>query len=223
MLSINVRAIISLLTYTDHSNYDSFYWMDKFGDPGWHHHQQIAQMWGLTALRLATTPIVSFNATAYAHKLQRYLQSLHPLLPDNIEGVFDDVNVRVDLKDLEDAVDSLGDYARRLDSQAAHLRQNPASKSCYFGVFCVYHPRSAERRKVNEAYLQFERGFIGKGLPGRPIYKHVIYAPGTWEGYAGFTLPSIREALAERRWREAKEQVDEIAALIRTAASRTRF
>ena len=197
--------------------------MDNFGDPGWKHHQQIAQMWGLAALRLATTPIVSFNATAYSHKLQTYVQSLHPLLPENVEGAFYEAKVQVDLKGLEEAVDNLREYATSLDSKAADLKQNPVLHSCYFGVLCVRRSRSAEIRKVNEAYLEFERGFIGKGLPGRPIYKHVIYAPGTWEGYAGFTLPSIREALAERRWREAKEQVDEIAALITRAASRARF
>jgi hypothetical protein len=64
--------------------------MHKFGDPEWRHHQQIAQMWGLAALRLATTPIVIFNATAYSHKLQTYVQSLHPLLPENVEDAFDE-------------------------------------------------------------------------------------------------------------------------------------
>jgi len=73
---------------------------------------------------------------------------------------------------------------------------------------------------VNKEYLEFERGFIGKGLPGRPVYKHVIYAPGTWEGYAGLTFPSIREAIEERRWDEAREQVREIAKLLKKGASR---
>lgn len=197
--------------------------MDKFGDPGWHHHQQIAQIWGLVALRLASAPIVGFNATAYAHKLQMYVESLRPLLPENLVGAVDEANERVDLKALEDAVNGLGDYARNLDSKAAELRRRPVLQSCYFGVFCFHRSRSTEIGKANEAYLQFERGFVGKGLPRRPIYKHVIYAPGMWEGYAGFTLPSIREALAEHRWCEADEQVAEIADLIRTAASKDRF
>lgn len=197
--------------------------MDKFGDPGWHHHQQIAQMWGLVALRLASAPIVSFNATAYAHKLQMYVESLRPLLPKNLPGAVDEANKRVDLKALEEAVTNLGDYARNLDLKAAELRQRLVLQSCYFHVFCFPQSRSAEIGKVNEAYLQFERGFVGKGLPGRPVYKHVIYAPGMWEGYAGFTLPSIREALAEHRWYEANEQVAEIALLIRTTASKDRF
>ena len=197
--------------------------MEKFGDPGWHHHQQIAQMWGLVALRLATAPVIGFNATAYANKLRTYLQSLYPLLPGNVAAGFDGSKLHLDLKDLEDAVESLRNHANRLDSKAADLRRRPEQRSCYLGIFCVRRSRSEEIQKVNEAYLQFERGFIGKGLPGRPIYKHVIYAPGTWEGYAGFTLPSIREALAEHHWREAKEAVDEIADLIRKASSKFRF
>jgi N-acetylated-alpha-linked acidic dipeptidase len=116
-------------------------------------------------------------------------------LPENVEDAFDETKVRVDLKGLEEAVGNLREYATSLDSKAADLKQNPVSQLYYFGIFCVVRSRSAEIRKVNEAYLQFERGFTGKGLPGRPIYKHVIYAPGTWEGYAGFRFPSIREAL----------------------------
>ncbi|KAA8911848.1 glutamate carboxypeptidase [Sphaerosporella brunnea] len=55
--------------YHYHSNYDSFHWMEKFGDPGFKYHVAIAKIWGLMALQLAETPIVSFNATAYASSL----------------------------------------------------------------------------------------------------------------------------------------------------------
>jgi N-acetylated-alpha-linked acidic dipeptidase len=189
--------------------------MDKFGDPGWFQHQQVAQMWGLSALRLAMSSVVGFNATVYAYKLEGYCESLRVLLLNTVEG-----NKRLDLSVLEDAVGRLSRYAKQLDSKAYELIHNPTHQVCYFNILCLRRSRGPEIARVNKAYLEFERGFIGKGLPGRPVYKHVIYAPGTWEGYAGLTFPSIREAIAEQNWTEARDQVGEIAHLLRRAASK---
>lgn len=194
--------------------------MDTFGDPGWFHHQQIAQLWGLTALRLATSQIVEFNATAYANRLKSYVGSLETILLDNAGEEFDNVKKDVNLKRLEKAIHSLSKYAQHLDAKADDLIRTPTKRKCYLNLFCMNRSRAAETERVNNAYLEFERGFIGKGLPGRPIYKHVIYAPGTWEGYAGFTFPSIREALMEKRWKEAKEQVKQISKLLTRAATK---
>jgi N-acetylated-alpha-linked acidic dipeptidase len=192
--------------------------METFGDPGWFHHQQIAQLWGLTALRLANSPIVDFSATAYTDKLTGYVRSLSSSVLESVGGD-EAAKLRVDLEGLKTSVKRLAEYAKTLDSKANDLRRNPKCQRCYLGFFCIYRSRVIEINRVNKAYLKFERSFIGKGLPGRPIYKHVIYAPGTWEGYAGLTLPSIREAIADERWAEAKEQVQEVTYLFEKAAS----
>ena len=205
---------------SDHSNYDSFYWMDNFGDPGWHHHRQTAQLWGLSALRLSMSPVINFNATLYVNKLKEYTQSLKSILLDRLDNDVRPTNDEVNLDVLEDAIEHLGKYAKYLDSTAIDLTRNPTIRYCYFHFFCFTRCRSGEIAKVNEAYLEFERGFIGKGLPGRPVYKHVIFAPGTWEGYAGFTFPSIREAIMEQRWEEARSQVHEIANLLTNMTSK---
>ena len=193
--------------------------MDTFGDPGWFHHQQIAQIWGLTALRLATSQVIRFCATAYTDKLESYLSSLRSQVLDMLGGDLAIAKSRIDLPILEDAVQELAKYAKYLDSKAKDLKTNPKRRTCFMNMVCVSWSRIAEIETVNKAYLRFERGFIGDGLPGRPIYKHVIYAPGTWEGYAGLTFPSIREAVADQRWDEAKEQVHVIANLLKKAAS----
>ena len=46
-----------------------------------------------------------------------------------------------------------------------------------------------------------------KGLPGRPWFQHFVYAPGMFIGYGVKTSPGVREAIEERRWKEADEQV----------------
>jgi N-acetylated-alpha-linked acidic dipeptidase len=193
--------------------------MDTFGDPGWFHHQQIAQLWGLAALRLASSPIVGFNASGYTEKLKEYVESVSSDLLETTGGNVEEAQKRLNLKALRRAVKCLDKYAKHLDSEANNLKQNPTSRKCYLKIICLNRFRVSEIRKVNKAYLDFERSFIGKGLPGRPIYKHVIYAPGTWEGYAGLTLPSIREAVADQRWAEARDQAKEITKLLEKAAS----
>jgi N-acetylated-alpha-linked acidic dipeptidase len=56
------------------------------------------------------------------------------------------------------------------------------------------------------ALIQTERVLLGPGLPGRPWYRHTIYAPGLYTGYGVKTLPGVREAIEQRRWKEAEEQ-----------------
>ena len=56
------------------------------------------------------------------------------------------------------------------------------------------------------------------GLPGRPWYTHQIYAPGLYTGYGVKTLPSVREAIEQRRWQEAQEQITVVAGAIEAFA-----
>lgn len=44
--------------------------------------------------------------------------------------------------------------------------------------------------------MNFERGFVDpNGITGREWFKHVIYAPGLWSGYASRVFPAIVEAI----------------------------
>jgi len=178
-------------------------------------------MWGLTALRLASYPIVPFTATAYTDKLQGYLESLSEAALGMVDGDANEVKKRINLDPLERAIAELAKYAKKLDKKANELKKSPCHRTCYLcGALCISRPRKVEIDRVNEAYLQFERIFIGKGLPGRPIYKHVVYAPGIWRGYEGLTFPSIREAITCHRWQEAREQIKEITYLLNKATSK---
>ena len=194
--------------------------MDNFGDPGWFGHQQIAQLWGLVALRLASSQVVAFNATTYTIELEKYLKSLDTIAKDRLGNDAESAKKTIDLDPLGHAVANLTQYAKALDARAEELRNNPKSRTCYFNLLCFCRSRRSEIKHVNKAYLKFERAFLGNGLPGRPVYRHVIYAPGTWEGYAGFTFPSIREAIADEKWEEAREQIHLVAKLLQKAASR---
>ena len=59
---------------------------------------------------------------------------------------------------------------------------------------------SATLAKVNDLLSQVERAFLlSEGLPGRPWFKHAIYAPGVTTGYGAWPFPAIREAIEENK------------------------
>ena len=62
---------------------------------------------------------------------------------------------------------------------------------------------------LDEKLIATERSLIrNEGLPRRPWFRHQIYAPGYYTGYGVKTLPGVREAIEERNWKEAAEQVE---------------
>ncbi|HYT82595.1 MAG TPA: transferrin receptor-like dimerization domain-containing protein, partial [Gemmatimonadales bacterium] len=69
-----------------------------------------------------------------------------------------------------------------------------------------------EAAALNAALLQTERALTSRdGLPRRPWYRHQIYAPGFYTGYGVKTLPGVREAIEQRHWKEADEQITRLA------------
>ncbi|KAB2966783.1 MAG: hypothetical protein F9K18_05110, partial [Thermoanaerobaculia bacterium] len=71
------------------------------------------------------------------------------------------------------------------------------------------------RAELNAFLRGFERRLTrDSGLPGRPWYRHQIYAPGQYTGYGVKTLPAIREAIELRRWDEANAQIVALAKLL---------
>ncbi len=68
---------------------------------------------------------------------------------------------------------------------------------------------------VNAMLIRAERSLISPaGLPKRPWYKHLLYAPGLYTGYGVKTMPSAREAIEQRRWDEANTELSRIAEAI---------
>jgi N-acetylated-alpha-linked acidic dipeptidase len=68
---------------------------------------------------------------------------------------------------------------------------------------------------LNKLLYQAEQKLlIDTGLPGRPWFKHSIYAPGLYTGYGVKTLPGIREAIEQRDWKQAQEQIEKASAAI---------
>ena len=73
---------------------------------------------------------------------------------------------------------------------------------------------------VNSLLRQVEQVFTSRdGLPRRPWYRHLIYAPGFYTGYGVKTMPGVREAIEQGYWPEAEREIGRIAERLNAAAA----
>ncbi|MGH7868910.1 MAG: transferrin receptor-like dimerization domain-containing protein, partial [Candidatus Dormibacteraceae bacterium] len=78
-----------------------------------------------------------------------------------------------------------------------------------------FPPSEAACSSLDKALLHLERTLTRpEGLPRRPWYQHLLYAPGFYTGYGVKTLPGVREAIEERNWPEATQQIEFVAAAL---------
>jgi N-acetylated-alpha-linked acidic dipeptidase len=67
-------------------------------------------------------------------------------------------------------------------------------------------------RALNHGFMQSERHLTdAAGLPRRPWYRHMLYAPGFYTGYGVKTMPGVREALEQKDYAEAEREVVRVA------------
>jgi N-acetylated-alpha-linked acidic dipeptidase len=112
------------------------------------------------------------------------------LAPPKLEGEVPDL----DFAPLDDAVERLQRTARRYDDDVTRLAA---------AGFPSVEARHAE---LNALLGTLEQALTDpRGLPGRPWFKHMIYAPGINTGYAAKTVPAVREAIEDGRWADADE------------------
>ena len=185
-----------------HSAYDSFYWMSHFGDPDFRYHVAAAQLWGTMAMRLADADGLPFDYTDYANQVRDYFnESVRLAKRRNLERAFDE-------KPMNDAVKNFTDEAARVERERQKLIAE-SEKSTAF---------AAKLRRLNDALIATERAFIDdRGLLGRPWYRHEIYAPGIFTGYAAQPLTDFQQALDDRNTTNAKKGLDRIISAIERA------
>jgi N-acetylated-alpha-linked acidic dipeptidase len=206
-----------------HSVYDDFYHFTKFSDPGFLYGRALSQFAGSLVVRLADADILPFEFTGLADTTQNYVRELQNLLrqrQDEVrernrqisDGVFAAVNdpkaprpipqpeevpPALNFAPLENAQGALSRAAERYKAAAAKAGTADA----------------AVVRAVNARLIQSERQFIDEGgLPRRPWYRHLLYAPGFYTGYGVKTMPGVREGIEQKRYAEAEKEVVRVAA-----------
>lgn len=185
--------------YHYHSNYDSFDWMEKFGDPGFHYHVTIARVFALLAAKIVETPIIPLNVTDYADGLKKYLDSVKDKL-DKRKTLQDNLAAgnHTPLNNLERAISRLRNTSIIFDAKAEALAKEIAENPLPWWKWWSRIKLRQQVQAINTKYKQFERQFLySKGLDGRTWFKHVVFAPGRWTGYSGATFPGLVEAIED--------------------------
>jgi len=178
-----------------HSAYDNHLWMLKFGDPGFRYHAAMTRLWGLMTLRLANADIVPLDYTAYAARIREFVDEVAGRAKGNREAL---APARQAAQRFAAAADRM---ARRAD---AALRPDTADRT-----------RAAA---ITRALMEAERAFIDRdGIPGRPWYRHVIYAPKAT--YAPELLPGVAEAIDAGDRARLADQVAHLAAALDRATA----
>jgi N-acetylated-alpha-linked acidic dipeptidase len=176
-----------------HSAYDNFFWMNHFGDPGYRYHTLMSQVWGTLSLRLADAEILPFD---YGRDISSFASVLtgKPL-----------ARRRVDFQPLQQRIVEFRNAGSDLTGAVVRaLAKGPLNS------------RLAER--VNRNIMQVESNWVNpKGIPGRPWFKHTLYAARYTYGH--LELPGLTEAIEKRDFIEAQRQAEILArALARNAA-----
>ncbi|KAJ5902698.1 Peptidase M28 [Penicillium taxi] len=175
--------------YHYHSNYDSFSWMEKYGDPSWSYHLTSTKLWALAAARLVESPVIAFSASDYAKGLASYLDKLQSSVDALPAGT------HFDLTKLNLAIIDFYEYAQQFDEHAATLSEKLKEHIPWY-KWWLKAKLLAQVRIANEKYKYLERTFLYEpGLDGREWFKHVVFAPGIWTGYSGTTFPGLVESL----------------------------
>ena len=186
-----------------HSRYDSHWFFTTYGDPGFRYGEKLAELVAVFLLRMANADILPFDYAATSETIERYLDELDKELEKkNWQNSVDFAPLRKRNKSLYYAAGVLNDEIHRI--LISGLAQEKK------------HRKKLQR--LNRFLYRTEQQFLHEaGLPGRPWFKHQIYAPGFYTGYGVKTLPGIREAIEKGDADEARRMAQVLEeALYRT-------
>lgn len=138
------------------SNYDTYHWMINYGDPGFLVHKAIGQFLALLAYHVVDDPVIPFDIPNYTSQLRLYY--------DELNATVTDAGATLDLAPLAAAIDTFEESANAIAAAAADAKE--------FGDEVLVN-------RVNSKLRDFQRGFTSQGgLPDRPYFRHVAFAPG---------------------------------------------
>jgi N-acetylated-alpha-linked acidic dipeptidase len=209
-----------------HSIYDDFYWFTHFSDTDFVYGRALAQTVGTMVLRFADADVLPYDFSDFGDTIHKYTDELKALLGTNQEeikdrnqnledGVFnavsdprrptvappnEEVPPFINFAPLDNAQSALDRSAERYSRAMKAFRSENASVSAQVLNTLNDKLAQAERRLTNP-----------EGLPRRPWYRHLIYAPGFYTGYGAKTLPGVREGIEEKKYSEAEREITRVA------------
>jgi N-acetylated-alpha-linked acidic dipeptidase len=209
-----------------HSIYDDFYWYTHFSDADFVYGRALSQTVGTSVMRLADAEILPFDYVDLADTVQKYTKELEKLLSDKQEeirernqeldeGVFkatydpkrptvapqkEEVPPHLNFAPMHNALETLTRSAERYHKALAQKQTSLTESQADLLRTLNTHLIESERKLTND-----------EGLPRRPWFKHLLYAPGVYTGYDAKTVPGVREGIEQKRYTEADQEIVRVA------------
>jgi N-acetylated-alpha-linked acidic dipeptidase len=212
-----------------HSVYDSFDHFTRFGDPNFDYGIALAKVCGRTTLRFANAEILPFEFTNFADTISTYIREV-TTLADNLREETRMTNRMISegmIAVVQDPTETF--VAPKPKPEVPFLNFAPMQNALAKLQESAKNYQTASKNKqlspvaqksLGEILYRTERALTrGEGLPRRSWFKHQIYAPGFYTGYGVKTLPAVREAIEQRDWKEASEQIEIVARTIENFAA----
>ena len=176
-----------------HSALDNFYWMEHWGDPTFQYHAAVAKLLGIAGIRLADDSLLPFRYSDYAKQIHKYINEFEKKSGEiqNLKPVdfTSATNATIEFEKSADEVDSIL-AMRKFDNYSS----------------------------TNAALMEIERAFTDdRGLPQSQWFKHQIYAPGAYSGYASEPLPAIARAIEKQDGTELHQALQTFEVAIKKA------
>jgi N-acetylated-alpha-linked acidic dipeptidase len=175
-----------------HSVFDNFAWFTKFGDPTFVYEKQMAQVFGIQAIRMASADVLPFDYEEYAKEIASYLKSAEQKSKDTFGAQ-------------SPSFASAQKAAQRMEKAGAAMLKAQSNAS-------------GDAASMNNALMHAERAFVIDGLPGREWFKHAIYAPGEYTGYAAVVIPGVNESIDRKDLPTTQQQLQVLSDAINRAA-----
>ena len=175
-----------------HSVFDNYAWYVQNADPHFLYLQEMARVLGLEAIRMADTDALPYDYVTYAREISSYIESAkHKAGESHVAGL--------DFGPAEAAAERLAAAA-----QKAHVLESAPS---------------GDLTRLNQTLRDTETALITQaGLPNRPWFRHTIYAPGEYTGYAAVVIPGVNEAIDAKDAPRAARQLSVLTQALDRAA-----
>ncbi|MER3317032.1 MAG: transferrin receptor-like dimerization domain-containing protein [Allomuricauda sp.] len=207
-----------------HTIYDTYSHYTRFKDPGFDYGVALANTAGRISLRLANAEVLPFELTQWHSTIETYLGEVmktlesmraevekhNKLVKSDTYGLVMDPKKPIAPATMEAEVPYL-DFSP-IQNVVADLKKSIAT----FSKADVLALSDAKKAQLNQELMGMEQVLLqDKGLPRRDWFKHQIYAPGFYTGYGVKTLPGVREAIEQKEWKEAQEQIGVLATTLK--------
>lgn len=182
-----------------HTEYDTYQWLIKYGDPNFVYHQRIGQFAIRVIYALVNDRLLPMLPSTYATKVKYLALELVSKNSVSIE------NYNINTTDFINLSNQFTEVAGRLDKELKQLIR-------------VSEIDPVILRNFNDKLMMLDRQFVSEaGLPGRPSFRHLLFAPSLSNTYAGSAFPGVVDEIKKQDEESTRKQLSLVATKLEAA------